>query len=145
MHVARRNDMVKRRRPWSPSRRELRANPFWNQVPTVRGGGTHSLAGNFLSSSSFVELLSFGPRLGSRSLLRTAPLSVKLPWKVRVSYRNIDDRSSSSSSSSSSPSAVSWSGGDIQSLGTTHGNATPILAALLSHDGGAFPVNCSHR
>ncbi|KAG9954872.1 hypothetical protein KCU85_g72, partial [Aureobasidium melanogenum] len=42
---------------------------------------------------------------------------------------------SSSSSSTNSPSAVSWSGGVIHSLGTTHGSARPTLAALFSHAG----------
>lgn len=57
----------------------FRANPMLSQVPTVLGGGARSLAGNFLSSLSFIELLSFSPRLRSRSLLRTsAPLSIKL-------------------------------------------------------------------
>lgn len=52
---------------------------------------------------------------------------------------------SSSSSSTNSPSAVSWSGGVIHSLGTTHGSARPTLAALFSHAGPGLPVNLSHR
>lgn len=53
--------------------------------------------------------------------------------------------SSSSSSSTSSPSALMYSGGSIQSLGTTQGSATPMLAARFSHPGPASPVSFLHR
>lgn len=45
------------------------------------------------------------------------------------------------SSSSSSPSAVSYSGGSTQSLGTMHGKATPMEAALFSQPGAGVPVS----
>lgn len=52
---------------------------------------------------------------------------------------------SSSSSSTNSPSAVSQSGGEIHSLGTTHGKASPTLAARFSQAGAGLPVNLSQR
>jgi hypothetical protein len=50
-----------------------------------------------------------------------------------------------SSSSTNSPSAVSKSGGAIHSFGTTHGKATPILAARFNHPGPCLPVSFSHK
>lgn len=61
------------------------------------------------------------------------------------SFCNIVDRSVASSASSSesrsSPSTAMWSGASSQSLGTRHGSALPMLAALLSQPGPGSPVS----
>lgn len=63
-----------------------------------------------------------------------------------LKFRSILDLSSEEESSSSkSPPWVSYSGGSIQSLGTMHGRATPMLAALFNQPGPFLPVNRWHR
>jgi len=106
------------------------------------------MAGRFLPSVSLIGPLPLVPPSSSSLVQRPSSPSLKLQRKLddrRCPCRNIEARSLSPSSSNSSPSAVSWSGGAIHSRGTTQGNATPMPAALLIHDGAALPVNCSHR
>lgn len=123
-------------------------------VSTNRGGGVPSESYILLPPARLRAELSYDTRDSSRSLLEMlsrhdcARLS---SCRRSLSRCNIPVRSSSSvsisssSSSSNSPSAVSWSGGAIHSFGTTHGNATPMLAARFSHAGAVLPVNRVHN
>lgn len=67
------------------------------------------------------------------------------PLRNMAACSSSSSSSSSISSSTSSPSAVSWSGGVIHSLGTMQGKANPTEAARLSHVGAGFPVSRSQR
>lgn len=107
---------------------------------TNRGGGVWFVdVMRFPPAMLFPSLLS-SPRCSSRSycLLRSSSRIRRLSLSSMPAFS-----SSSSSSSSSSPSAVSWSGGEIHSLGTTQGSARPMLAARLSQAGAGFEVSFS--
>lgn len=84
------------------------------------------------------------PLRRSSSLLHSSPCSERRCGLCRPSMRDCSS-ACSSSSSMSSPSALTYSGGSIQSLGTTHGSATPMLAARFSHAGPASPVSFLQR
>lgn len=112
------------------------------------GIGARSPAGMSLPLVSFSEtFLGGGVWLLDMTLLSEGPRSSLC--RLRWSLASIPAFSSSSeswlSSSTNSPSAVSTSGGVIHSRGTTHGRASPTLAARLSHAGAGFEVSFSQR
>jgi hypothetical protein len=114
--------------------------------PHLLGIGALSLAGISLPLVS-LTLTSRGGGVLSLEVMRMLLNLSRFLLLSRGSMAAVSSSSCSSSSSPStnSPSAVSWSGGEIHSLGTTHGNARPTLAARFNHAGPGLPVNLSHK